>query len=292
MLQNDRRFCIIDAESGKILTADKLPKLVLIHPEIQTDELSPDGGVLVVNFPPESGCDNFSVPLRPSEETLSKWELVKNIILAKGYDPLDGYICQPSAAGASSPSDILTQYIGKPAHLAYKGPMPRKIDPTYDYPDHKGDAYFQWMYPMLLLSEESMEAILEKTRPLVGTQGIGEKWQDRELEVERFRPNIVFEGTDPFAEDDWQEITIGAPNAPNITLVSKCVRCLLPNVDPDTGVRDAAVPYKVIMKFRTGLDPVYQKYPCVGCYAAPETDGVVNVGDKVYINKIRSRSSA
>lgn len=43
----------------------------------------------------------------------------------------------------------------------------------------------------------------------------------------RFRPNIVFEGGGPFAEDQWEEIRIGSPDGPTITLVSKCVRCLV-----------------------------------------------------------------
>jgi len=59
----------------------------------------------------------------------------------------------------------------------------------------------------------------------------------------------------------------------------------LPNVDPETGVRDAAVPYKVIMKFRTGLDPARKMKPCVGCYAVPDSDGVVRVGDAVHVIK-------
>ena len=59
----------------------------------------------------------------------------------------------------------------------------------------------------------------------------------------------------------------------------------LSNVDPETGVRDTAVPYKVIMKFRTGLDPKRKMKPCVGCNAVPDSDGVVRVGDAVHVIK-------
>ena len=109
---------------------------------------------------------------------------MKNIIIWPGYDFLDGYICQ-SSVGAPSPSEILSKYIGRPVHLAYKGPLPRAVDATYDFPDLKADAFFQFMYPMLLLSEESMEVIEQKTRPLVGTQNIHKKWEDEKLTVER-----------------------------------------------------------------------------------------------------------
>ncbi|KAJ3575248.1 hypothetical protein NP233_g1216 [Leucocoprinus birnbaumii] len=285
-MEGDRRFCIIDATNPKVITAREVPKMVLITPRIQVDESSPDGGLLVVSFPEDSGCESFSVPLRPSEETLSTWTLLKNIIIWPECAPLDGYICQSSVKGAPSPSEVLSKYFGKPVHLSYKGPDLRAIEATYDFPDLKANAYFQDMYPLLILSEESAPAVDEQIRPLVGKQGINERWGDAKVRIERFRPNIVLSGGGPFAEDDWEEIGIGSANAPTITLVSKCTRCLLPNVDPETGLKDAAVPYKVIMKFRKGLDPAEKMKPCVGCNAVPSGEGVVSVGDDIYVKKM------
>lgn len=112
----------------------------------------------------------------------------------------------------------------------------------------------------------------------------------------------------PFAEDTWQKISIntqpGAPADPSrtITLVSRCARCLvrpsvplepssglmvsqLPNVDPKTGVRDAAVPYKVIMKFRTGVDPENLNKPCFGSNGVPGGSGVLRVGDRISVHE-------
>lgn len=60
----------------------------------------------------------------------------------------------------------------------------------------------------------------------------------------------------------------------------------LPNVDPVTGVRDNAVPYKVIMKFRRGLDPERASLPCVGCNGILTGEGVVKVGDWVHVRKM------
>jgi uncharacterized protein YcbX len=45
--------------------------------------------------------------------------------------------------------------------------------------------------------------------------------------LSRFRPNLVFSGGGSFAEDNWEEIAIGSQDAPTITLVSKCARCLV-----------------------------------------------------------------
>ena len=60
----------------------------------------------------------------------------------------------------------------------------------------------------------------------------------------------------------------------------------LPNVNPETGESDKAVPYKVLMKFRIGLDPTHKMKPCVGCNAVPHGNGTVTVGDWVYIKKM------
>ena len=49
------------------------------------------------------------------------------------------------------------------------------------------------------------------------------------------------------------------------------------------------MPYKVIMKFRTGLDPERKMKPCVGCNAVPDADGVVRVGDAVHVIKKYSK---
>lgn len=49
----------------------------------------------------------------------------------------------------------------------------------------------------------------------------------------RFRPNIVLSGAGAFAEDLWEEITIGpsdrvdSESSPRFMLVSKCARCLV-----------------------------------------------------------------
>ena len=57
----------------------------------------------------------------------------------------------------------------------------------------------------------------------------------------------------------------------------------LPNVDPESGVKDEAVPYKVLMKFRTGIAPSQRLKPCIGCNGAPSGSGVIKVGDLVNV---------
>ncbi|KAF9486556.1 hypothetical protein BDN70DRAFT_870140 [Pholiota conissans] len=279
-LENDRIWSIIDATRLKIITAREVPKMVLITPSIEED------GTLKVSFPDDSGCEAFAVPLRPSEDTLKTWTALPEIELWTGYPPLDGYVCESTSGPKGTASATLSKFFGQPVHLVAKGPKPRQAVPTTSFPNLKSTSKYQDMYPLLVLSEESTAAVDTELRKHVGTQGIDAKWSTDSVPIERFRPNIVVHGGGPFAEDNWEEISIGAESSPSITLVSKCTRCLLPNVSPETGVRDNAVPYKVLMKFRIGLDPVEKMKPCVGCNAVPSGNGSVKVGDWVYVKKM------
>ncbi|RDB19507.1 Mitochondrial amidoxime-reducing component 1 [Hypsizygus marmoreus] len=289
-LENDRKWCIVDAKTSTVITAREVAKMVLIVPQIDVDAASRHGGTLTVTFPEDSGCKPFSLPLQPSQEVLDTWEILPKIGFFASH--VDGYISTspPSlfpSQDPSTPSTTLSTYFGKPVHLVYKGPSARAVDATYEFPELKATSVFQDMYPLLVLSEESMGEVEREVRSRLGTQGIDEEvWREGKVVIRRFRPNIVLSGGGPFAEDQWEEIAIGRKDAPKITLVSKCARCLLPNVSPDTGERDKAVPYKVIMKFRTGLDPLNKMKPCIGCNGVPEAAGVVSVGDVVFVRKM------
>lgn len=281
----DRIWAIIDAEKNAMITARAVAKMVLIAPEIHKDESSPYLGALKVKFPEGSESRDFVIPLRPTEEILSKWQMLPELQIFPTMKPVDGYICESLNGEGPSPSAELSKYMGKAVHLVYKGPRPRVADATLRFPELKATSKYQDMYPLLVLSAESVTPINEEVRKHVGTQGIQDSWKTDNVVIERFRPNVVFSGGGPFVEDGWEEIAIGSETAPAISLVSNCTRCLLPNVSPETGVRDAAVPYKVIMKFRTGLDPTQKMKPCVGCNGVPDRAGVVKVGDRVYVKK-------
>ena len=48
-------------------------------------------------------------------------------------------------------------------------------------------------------------------------------------------------------------------------------------------MRDAAVPYKVLLKFRRNKDPARMSKPCFGCNAIVGGTGIVRVGDRVEV---------
>jgi uncharacterized protein YcbX len=92
---------------------------------------------------------------------------------------VDGYI-------APSPSAILSKYFGKPVHLVYKGPVPRQVKPTVEFPNLHATAVFQDTHPLLILSEEGMADVEREVRERIGQQGIRELWREEKVAVQRW----------------------------------------------------------------------------------------------------------
>jgi uncharacterized protein YcbX len=69
--------------------------------------------------------------------------------------------------------------------------------------------------------------------------------------IQRFRPNLVIDGLDPFEEDLVDTLTIGAGDAQQVVLklVKPCTRCTITEVDPATGQHGAGL-LQVLALFR------------------------------------------
>ncbi len=89
-------------------------------------------------------------------------------------------------------------------------------------------------------------------------------------DVRRFRPNLVVDGVEAFAEDAWvgRELRIGGMT---MRVDRRDERCVVTNVDPDSGARNPAV-----------LRAIAQGHnACLGVYGTTVTPGRVAVGDPV-----------
>ena len=73
-------------------------------------------------------------------------------------------------------------------------------------------------FPLLLIGQASLDDLSAR----VG----------RPLEMLRFRPNLVIEGSAPYAEDGWKRIRIGDVV---FRIEKPCERCVFTTVDPETG---------------------------------------------------------
>ena len=82
--------------------------------------------------------------------------------------------------------------------------------------------------------------------------------------MRRFRPNVVFEGCqEPWEEEGWLEIVVRpSPGSSEkhatkrseeevFYAVARCNRCPMPNMDPNTAVKDPVVPFDVMKPTRS-----------------------------------------
>lgn len=100
------------------------------------------------------------------------------------------------------------------------------------------------------------------------------------LNIARFRPNLMVEAFDsrPFPEDRWLKelIVFGdRPDAARLRVNRKTLRCMVINIDPETGQQNPAI-LKEVVKTRKNQ---------VGVYATTERPGSVQVGDTIYLVK-------
>lgn len=101
-----------------------------------------------------------------------------------------------------------------------------------------------------------------------------------QLNVLRFRPNIIMTGPEAYDEDDWKMIKIGNKL---YHVCSRTSRCRLPNVDPITGVKDAVEPDKTMRSFRT-IDLGAPNKACLGMQMVPASEeGEICVGDCIEV---------
>ena len=97
-----------------------------------------------------------------------------------------------------------------------------------------------------------------------------------DLDRRRFRANIVLETYDrePFLEDGWVGRTLVFGNSeprPAVSVTARDVRCMMINLDPDTGTQDARV-LKTVVRLNNNN---------AGIYGTVVQTGTIRVGDPV-----------
>ena len=90
----------------------------------------------------------------------------------------------------------------------------------------------------------------------------------------RFRGNVYVAGWPAWHEFDLMGREIAIGNHARLRIVKRIVRCAATNVDPDTGIRDLAVP-RIIMS-------AYGHVDC-GVYGEVVAGGAIAIGDDVVI---------
>jgi uncharacterized protein len=205
-LRHDRRWMLVD-EAGRFMSQRRFPRMALIGARSV-----PDG--FVVSAP---GMPSLEVPLRPPNGKPLRAQIWNDTV-----DTL-------TAGGEAD--RWFGEFLGVRSKLVH---MPdesvRPVDPDYGEP---GDLVgLTDSFPFLLISEGSLAALNARL--------------EHPLPMNRFRPNLVVGGCDPFAEDDWKMVRIGPIT---FRVVKPCARCAITTVDQRTAATGRE-PLRTLATFR------------------------------------------
>ncbi|ANJ28126.1 MOSC domain-containing protein [Agromyces aureus] len=237
-LAADRRWAVVD-DTGRTVTARERNQMLGL-----TAEPLADGGVLL------GGAT--SAPLRIDVPTDAAPVAV-------------GVSRQGTAlpAGAEA-DDWLSERIGQSVRLVWQ-PDPTVRPVSAEHGGLEGDHMsLADAAPLLLTTEASLAAL--------------NAWTDEsapELDMLRFRPNLVVDGDEPFAEDDWGFVTIGGVRFRN---AGGCDRCMMTGIDPFT-LQRGLEPIRTLSKHRRRDGKTW-----FGVLLVPQNLGELAVGDAVTID--------
>ena len=204
-LEFDRAWMVVDAH-GEMLTQRELPRLALIQPTLRhSDLLLRAPGMLGLHL----RLDTVEAATR-----VRVWDDV-----VKAYDMGD--------LAAQWCSDFLGPDDKNPGKnrlrmVRFDAEEKRLSDAKWTG-DIKAENAFSDGYPLLVANTASLDDLNAR----LAARGVAA------VTMQRFRPNLVLSGLQPFDEDHIHELEITTDEGPVLLrLVKPCVRCSIPNVDP------------------------------------------------------------
>ena len=202
----DRQWMVVDAK-GTFLTQRTHPQLARVVPEVQGQALRLEApGLAGLSVP--AAAQGAPVPVRVWNDA------------CVGLD--QGDVAAAWVSGAIGQSVRLIRVspeMGRVADAKWAGTAPAPLN----FPDG---------YPVLIANQASLDDLNTRL--------------PQPIPMERFRPNIVIEGLEPWAEDRIDTLTVGQVT---LLLVKPCTRCTIPSIDQTTG-EPGTDPTPALKKFR------------------------------------------
>jgi hypothetical protein len=157
-------------------------------------------------------------------------------------------------------NEAISEFLDDRVSLVYyPDSSSRQVNLSYG---KQGDqASFADAYPFLLISEASLADLNARLA--------------EPLPMNRFRPNFVVRGCEPYAEDDWKQFSIGLQSFRG---AKPCGRCEVTTVDQQTGIAGKE-PLTTLATYRKRGNSVYFGQNLIG-----ESIGEVRVGDQIIVH--------
>ena len=238
--RNDRMWMLVD-ENNKFITQRQNTKLATITPFLLPD------GILGFQAPGQSHLNVSEHDLQPLDTFVRIWD-----------DQ-----CHALAASEET-SAWFSSVLGQTARLVRQDErFLRQTDQTFSKAgDHVS---FADGFPVLVTSASSLESLT--------------KYFNTDVGMERFRPNIVLEGAEPFAEDQMHILKIGVTA---IEMVKHCSRCVITTIDQMTGDKPSNDLLRILSQFRMARQD-NKPGSFFGINAIPRALGDIKTGDTVEV---------
>ncbi|MFJ2173193.1 MOSC domain-containing protein [Streptomyces sp. NPDC087851] len=246
-LAGDRRWALVD-RTGKVVTQRQRPGLALVRAEPL-----PGGGIRLSG--PGPGPVDIEVP-EPHGAVL----VVADIFGTKVESV-------PAGPASWEVDRRLSAYLGEEVRLVHlDDPATRRpVDPLFARPGET--VSFADGFPLLVTTTASLDAL----NTLIAH---GDHPDEGPLPMDRFRPNLVVSGTEPWAEDGWRRLAVGEVT---FRIAKPCGRCVITTTDQRTAERGRE-PLRTLGRHRR-IDGKL----VFGQNLVPESTGTVRVGDPVTV---------
>ncbi|MEU7088768.1 MOSC domain-containing protein [Streptomyces achromogenes] len=241
-LAGDRRWTLID-DGGKVVTQRESPRLALAAAE-----------------PLAGGGIRLSAPGRPP--------LTVEVPEPSGTVLVDVFRTKVEAVPAAAAAHAwCSAYLGTEVRLVHMDDpaVRRPVDPEYALPGET--VSFADGFPLLVTTAASLEALNSAIAD-------GPHAHEGPLPMNRFRPNLVVAGTEPWAEDDWIRISVGDVV---FRATKPSARCVVTTTDQDTAARGREPLFTLARHRRRDGKVLF------GLNLVPVTPGTVGVGDPVRV---------
>ena len=249
-LEGDRAWMVVDS-AGTMVTARKTHSLFRIVADTPATDPSLERGLrLRAGTMPELLLDE------PSGERIGT--------------RVFGQVVEGVLAGREADAWLQTVLGRDDVRLVWcDDPTQRHLDPTFSSPgDHTA---FADGYPVTIASLASLRRLNDWI-----AEGAVERGEDptQPLSMDRFRPNLVVDGDEPFAEDGWSTVVIGEVRFRAAKLNARCVMTTL---DPGT-LETGKEPLRTLARHR-----LVDKKVLFAVNLIPDTTGRIRVGDPVEV---------
>lgn len=245
----DRNFMIVD-QGGNFLTQREYPQMARIKVTINGENL------ILTKINSDLADFQLSPNNNKAQKKVKVWR--DNTVAIDQGDEVANWL--KSALELKKPCRLVKQ---SDEHI-------RAIDSRYSINKNQPVSFADG-YPFLLTNTASLAQL---------NQYLEDKYpqQNQQVNMVRFRANLVLETNQPFAEDNWQEITV---EKVKFKLVKPCTRCIITTTNQQTGERNKLKePLATLSTFRQ----IPKQGVMFGQNLIALNEGIISLNSSVNIN--------